>query len=116
MKMLMMSQCLKITEKVSFNIEKPKACVQKVLPDISLLIRQKMVENAKNSKMRHFLVIFKHCVVGLVFCIFVVADHNINTRKHKSEIPFHSIFTEEVREPKERWIRVSQLFQTITLT
>ena len=53
---------------------------------------------------------------GLVFCIFVVADHNINTRKHKSEIPFHSIFTEEVREPKERWIRVSQLFQTITLT
>ena len=27
MKMLMMSQCLKITEKVSFNIEKPKACI-----------------------------------------------------------------------------------------
>ena len=50
MKMLMMSQCLKITEKVSFNIEKPKACVQKVLPDISLLIGQKLVENAKIQK------------------------------------------------------------------
>ena len=45
-----MSQCLKITEKVSFNIEKPKACVQKVLPDISLLIGQKLVENAKIKK------------------------------------------------------------------
>ena len=49
--MLMMSQCLKITEKVSFNIEKPKACVQKVLPDISLLIGQKLVENAQIQKL-----------------------------------------------------------------
>ena len=35
---------------------KHEACGQKVLPDISLLIGQKLVENAKNSniQMRHF--------------------------------------------------------------
>ena len=69
------TRCLKITEKVSFNIaseasyvyilsgqkliknakngpflgsfSKPEACGQIVLPDRSLLIRQKLVENAK---------------------------------------------------------------------
>ena len=69
-----MSQCLKITEKVSFNIAseanyvyiipkivnlasfwKSEACGQTVLPDRSLLISQKLVENAKMAKiqMRH---------------------------------------------------------------
>ena len=33
--------------------EKPEACGQTVLPDWSVLIRQKLVENAK-IKMRHF--------------------------------------------------------------
>ena len=75
------SQCLKITEKVSFNIAreatfkyilsgqkliknakngpfwrvfaKPEACGQTVLPDRSVLIGQKLVENAK-IQMRHF--------------------------------------------------------------
>ena len=69
------SRCLKITEKVSFNIAseatyvyilsgqkfiekrqkwfnlaifgKPKACCQTELPDRSVLIGQKLVENAK---------------------------------------------------------------------
>ena len=72
---------MKITEKVSFNIaseasyayilsgqkliknakngqfwrvfDKPEACGQTVLPDRSILIGQKMVENAK-IQMRHF--------------------------------------------------------------
>ena len=65
-------QCLKITEKVSFNIlryilsgqkfiknakkkfgeffEKPEACGQTVLPDRSLLIGQKLMENVKIEK------------------------------------------------------------------
>ena len=77
-------RCLKITEKVSFNLAseasyvyilsgqkliknakngpvwqfflKPKACGQTLLPDRSLLIGQKLVENAKMPKihMRHF--------------------------------------------------------------
>ena len=75
---------MKITEKVSFNVTseasyiyflsgqqfiknakkngqfgeflKTEVCYQIVLPDRSLLIGQKLVENAKskNSKMRHF--------------------------------------------------------------
>ena len=76
-----MSQCLKITEKVSFNIAseasyvyvlsgqkliknaqkwsnlasfwKPKTFGQTELPDMSVLIGQKLVENAK-IQMRHF--------------------------------------------------------------
>ena len=72
-KMIWVSQCLKITEKVSFNIAseasyvyilsgrklikngkndpfwrvfwKPEACGQTVLPDRSVLIGQKLVEN-----------------------------------------------------------------------
>ena len=68
-----LTQCLKITEKVSFNIasearyvyilsgqkliknaktspfRKPEACGQTILPDRSLLIVQKLMENAKNS-------------------------------------------------------------------
>ena len=78
------AQCLKITEKVSFNIAseasyvyilggqkliknakkcfilasfwKPEVCGQTVLPDMSVLIGQKLVENAKIQKiqMRHF--------------------------------------------------------------
>ena len=74
-------RCLKITEKVSFNIaseasyvyilsgqklikncpfwrvfEKPEACGQSVLPDRSILIGPKLAENAKIQKiqMRHF--------------------------------------------------------------
>ena len=51
--------CLKITEKVAFNtkngpfwqLPKPKACGQTVLPDRSL--GQKLMENAK-IEMRHF--------------------------------------------------------------
>ena len=64
------SWCLKMTEKVSFNIaseasyvyilsgqkliknakwSKPKACGQTVLPDMSVLIGQKLVKNAKNA-------------------------------------------------------------------
>ena len=73
------TRCLKITEKVSFNIaskasyfyilsgqkliknakngqfwrvfDKPEACGQTVLPDMSLLIGQKLVENAKIQKL-----------------------------------------------------------------
>ena len=78
------SQCLKITQKVSFNIaseasyvyilsgqkfiknaekgqflrvfDKPEVCGQTVLPDRSILIGQKLTENAKmaKSQMRHF--------------------------------------------------------------
>ena len=51
------SQCLKITEKVAFNIASEASYVyilssQKVLPDRSLLIRQKLVENAKIEKLK----------------------------------------------------------------
>ena len=69
--MLLLPRCLKITEKVSSNIAseasyiyilsgqksiknakngpfwKPKACGQTVLPDRSILIGQKLLENAK---------------------------------------------------------------------
>ena len=69
----MSSQCLKITEKVSFNIAseasyvyilsgqngaflaslwKSEACGQTVLPDRSVLIGQKLVENAKIQKLQ----------------------------------------------------------------
>ena len=82
--MYIYTRCLKITEKVSFNIaseasyvyilsgqkfiknakngpfwrvfSKPEACGQTVLPDRSALIGQKLVENAKikKFKLRHF--------------------------------------------------------------
>ena len=75
------SRCLKITEKVSFNIAseasyvyilsgqkliknakncpfwrgfcKPEACGQTVLSDMSVLIGQKLVENAKSKEFKH---------------------------------------------------------------
>ena len=81
MLILYLARCLKITEKVSFNIAseasyiyiltgqkliknakkrpilasfwKPKAYSQTVLPDSSVLLGQKLVENAK-IQMRHF--------------------------------------------------------------
>ena len=86
----MAAQCLKITQKVAFNITseasyfytfsgqkfiknakkrfilaifwKLENCGQIVLPDRSLLVGQKLVENAKNwkIKMRHFLVILNN--------------------------------------------------------
>ena len=58
------SQCLKITEKVSFNIaseasyfyilsgQKPVACGKTVLPDRSVLKGQKLVENAEIKKFK----------------------------------------------------------------
>ena len=79
-KCLASTRCLKITEKVSFNIaseasyvsilngqksienaknspfwrvfEKPEACGQTVLPDMSVLIGKKLVENAKMPKIQ----------------------------------------------------------------
>ena len=68
------TRCLKITEKVSFNILrlhfewtkvnqkwsilasfwKPKACGQTVLPDRSVLIGQKLMENAKCDILSNF--------------------------------------------------------------
>ena len=61
---------------------KPEACNQTVLQDRSLLVRLKLVENAKIEKideffsiqMRYFLVFFKHCVTMYSYesaCIFV---------------------------------------------
>ena len=48
---LTIARCLKITEKVSFNIasgqKKTEACCQTVLPDRLVLIGQKLAENAK---------------------------------------------------------------------
>ena len=48
---------------------KAGACGQKVLPDRSILIRQKLVENGKIENLLNatFWVIFKHCaqVLGL---------------------------------------------------
>ena len=82
-----MARCLKITEKVSFNIAseasyvyilsgqkliknakngfwKPEACGQTVLPDRSILKGQKLVENAKiKNSNATFWVIFKHCAM-----------------------------------------------------
>ena len=40
-------------KKVSFNVYKSEACGQTVLPDRSILLGQKLVENAK-IEMRHF--------------------------------------------------------------
>ena len=42
--------------KILASFEKPEACGQTVLPDRSVLIGQKLVENAKIQKiqMRHF--------------------------------------------------------------
>ena len=44
-----MSQCLKITENVSFKngLGKSEVCGQTVLPDRSLLIEQRLVKNKK---------------------------------------------------------------------
>ena len=39
-------------KKVSFNVYKPEACGQTVLPDRSVLIGQKLVENAKIKKLK----------------------------------------------------------------
>ena len=67
------ARCLKITEKVSFNIAseasyvyilsvwqvflKSEACDQTVLPDRSILIgRQKLVENAKVQKFKCYIL------------------------------------------------------------
>ena len=52
---LLMAQCLKITEKVSFNNASEASYVQTVLPDKTLLMVQKLLENTKNTKiqMRH---------------------------------------------------------------
>ena len=81
-------RCLRITEKVSFNIAseasylyksllkmpkmanfgeflKPKACGQTVLPVMAILTRKKLIENAKIEKKSNatFWVIFKQCGV-----------------------------------------------------
>ena len=51
------SQCLKITEKVAFNIASEATSeLRTVLPDKSLLIGQELVKNARfeRFKMRHF--------------------------------------------------------------
>ena len=50
---------------------KPEACGQIVLPDRSLLIGQKLLENAKNWKiqMRHF-----ECFSNIVHCVFLCQD------------------------------------------
>ena len=56
-------QCLKIVHKASYvyilsgqkilaNFRKPEACGQTVLPDRSLLIGQKIMENAKIGKFK----------------------------------------------------------------
>ena len=52
---------LKMFNLASFR--KREVCGQTVLPDKSILIRQKLVENAKMPKieMRLFLLFFKHC-------------------------------------------------------
>ena len=94
------TRCLKITEKVSFNIAseasyvyilneqkliknakkwsilasfwKPEACGQTVLPDRSVFIGQKLMENAKNQKfMWDILMIFNHCTVICIIIFFV---------------------------------------------
>ena len=54
-------QCLKITEKVSFNIASETSYVY-------ILIGQKLIKNAKNGEFwpnsnATFWVIFKHCVL-----------------------------------------------------
>ena len=72
---------------------KTEDCGQTVLPDRSILIGQKLVENAKNEKlkwdilgtqknnfvikMRHFYVIFKHCdtLSGSFSLSLVVKSH-----------------------------------------
>ena len=41
---------------------KPEDCGQTVLPDRSLFLGQKLLENAKIEKNATFCVIFKHCV------------------------------------------------------
>ena len=55
------TRCLKIPEKVSFNIASEASYVYiAVLPDRSWLKGQKLVKNAKIENAT-FLVIFKHC-------------------------------------------------------
>ena len=51
---IMMSRCLKITEKRSHFRLPAKRATFTVLPDRSLLMEQKLVENAKIRKMRQF--------------------------------------------------------------
>ena len=49
------------------EILKPEVCGQTVLPDRSLLIRQKLVENTKSQNSNAtFRVIFKQCAVVLI--------------------------------------------------
>ena len=52
------------------SFRKSEACGQTVLPDRSLIIGQKIVENAKIQKNSNatFWVIFKHCVALYVPC------------------------------------------------
>ena len=98
------TQCLKITEKVSFNFhaseasyvyilsgqkfiknakngpfwrvfDKPEACGQTVLPDRSVFNRTKIGGKCQNSNAT-FWVIFKHCVS------VVVSIHNTGSSKH----------------------------------
>ena len=93
-----LSQCLKIAQKVAFNIvseasyvyilseqkfikmlkmfnlasfRKREVCGQTVLPDKSILIRQKLVENAKMPKieMRLFFIVFQ------TLCKFLSANY-----------------------------------------
>jgi len=51
-----------------------KFAVKTVLPDRSLLIGQKLVENAKNLKISNvtFLIIFKHCDFLLLSSMAVI--------------------------------------------
>ena len=51
---LYMARCLKIAEKVSFNIasEASYFFILTVLPDMLILIRQKLLENAKIQKLK----------------------------------------------------------------
>ena len=109
------SRSLKIAEKVSFNIAsewtkvnqkwqklsilasfwKPEACSQTVLPDRSLMIGQKLVENAKILRdfqtMRlwtlakmDMMMLFK-----IVFCLFLAFKWDIFLMifKHTEELP-----------------------------
>ena len=54
---------------------KPEACGQTVLPDRSVLIGQKLVENAKmQNSNATFWVIFKQCEKGLIFFLLIFED------------------------------------------
>ena len=80
------SQCLKITEKVAFNIASEASYVY-------ILSGHKFIKNAKNwsilvtftkPEMRHFWVIFKHCdyvftVFGCMYCLGSGFDQHRNS-------------------------------------